>query len=136
MALPNGTDILLYVNTGTEVAPSYVAVGSQRDVTFDESSDEIDISSKDSRAFRGIPGRYKATLSLDAIYVPDDEAYLALKTANRDGALILVRRYEEDVAFEEADAFVTSISENGPDQDAATISVDLTVDGEWSAVGT
>ena len=59
----NGTDILLYVNTGTPAVPAYTVVGSQRDVTFEESTDEIDVSSKDSRAKRVLPGRYSASVS-------------------------------------------------------------------------
>ena len=54
----NGTDVLLLVNTGTPTVPVYEAVGSQRDVTFDEATEEIDVSSKDSRAKRVLPGRY------------------------------------------------------------------------------
>lgn len=132
----NGTDILLYVNTGTEAAPAYTVVGSQRDVTFDETNEEIDYSSKDGRAFRGGPGRYKATVSLDALYVPDDAAYLALKDALRDGTMILIERLEVDGVDEIADAFVTSLSEAGPDQGEATVSCGMTIDGEWTAVGT
>ncbi len=131
----NGSDILLFVNTGTALAPTLTAVGSQRGVTFEETTAEIDVSSKTSRAMRVIAGRYGATISLDALYVPDDAAYLELKAAHRNGDLILVRRQEEGADLEEANALVTRISEAGPDQDAATISVTLRIDGEWSLVG-
>jgi len=132
----NGTDILLYVNTGTPAVPAYTVVGSQRDVTFEESTDEIDVSSKDSRAKRVLPGRYSASVSLDALYVPTDTAYLALKDAMRDGDLILVERYESGGADETADALITSLSEAAPDQGEATISISLTIDGTWTEVGT
>jgi len=131
----NGADILLLANTGTDASPVWTAVGSQTGVTFEETNDEIDLSSKDSRAKRVSAGRYGATISLDALYVPSDTAYLALKAAMRAGDLIKVRREEEGTATEEADALITSMSEEGPDQDAATISIDLTIDGEWSEVG-
>lgn len=131
----NGTEILLLVNTGTEAAPTYTVVGSQRDMSREETSEEIDVSSKTGgRAKRVIAGRYGSTMSLDALYVPDDASYLALKNANRDGDLILVRVSEEGVEVEEADALVTGISGEFPDQGAATISVDLTIDGEWTEV--
>lgn len=119
----NGTDILLLVN-GT-------AVGSQRDVTFEETNEEIDMSSKDGRAKRVIAGRYGSSVSLDAVYVPSDAAYLLLKAAMRNGTLIQINRQEEGSILESADALVTSISEAGPDQDAATVSIDLTIDGDW-----
>jgi len=128
----NGTDLLLLANTGTPTVPVYEVVGSQRDVTFDEGTEEIDFSSKDSRAFRVGAGRYKATLSLDALYVPTDAAYLALREAHRDGELILVARQEEGVTTETADALITTMSGSFPDQGEATISIDLTVDGFWT----
>jgi len=131
----NGSDILLLVNTGTDETPSYEAVGSQRDVTFDESTEEIDVSSKDSRAKRVLPGRYGASISLDALYVPSDAAYAALVDANRNGDLIKVAREEDDVTIETADALITSISGSYPDQGECTISVSLTIDGEWVSVG-
>jgi len=121
----NGTDILIYIDGDL--------VGSQRDVTWEETSEEIDISSKDSRAMRVLPGRYGATISLDALYVPDDTAFLALQAANRNGTLVEVWRVEDSVVEESADAMVTSISHNGPDQGEATVSIGLRIDGEWSA---
>ena len=128
----NGTDILLLVNTGTIPSPVYEVVGSQRDVTFEETTDEIDVSSKDGRAKRVLPGRYSATISLDALYVPSGAAYQALKDAMRNGMLIKVLREEGGVSLEEADALVTSLSEAGPDQGEATVSTALTIDGEWN----
>lgn len=131
----NGTDVLLMANIGTADTPSYKVVGSQRDVTFDESTETIDVSSKDSRAQRVLPGRYSATLTLDALYVPDDEAYAALRAAMRDGELILVAREEAGVVTETANAVITSMSEAFPDQGEATISISLTIDGEWVPEG-
>jgi TP901-1 family phage major tail protein len=131
----NGTDFLLLVNTGTAEVPAYTVVGSQRDATVDETTATIDVSSKDSRAQRVLPGRYSSTISLDALYVPDDAAYQALVAANRDGELILVAKQVAGVVTETANAVVTSISEGYPDQGEATISVSLTIDGEWESAG-
>lgn len=135
MAL-NGTDILLLVNTGTVLVPVYEVVGSQRDATFEETDAGIDVSSKDSRATRVLPGRYGATISLDALYVPTDAAYLALKTAIRDGEMIKVLRQESGASLEEATARLDSVGEAAPDQDGATLSVAFTIDGEWAEVAT
>lgn len=128
----NGSDILLLVNTGTAETPAYEAVGSQRDVTFDEATEEIDVSSKDSRAARVLPGRYSASVSLDSLYVWSDDGYQALRDAMRDGELILVARQDDGVTMETADALVTSMSESFPDQGEGTISIDLTIDGFWT----
>lgn len=121
----NGADVLILID-GT-------VVGSQRDVTFEESTDEIDVSSKDSRAKRVIAGRYSSSVSLESLYVPDDIAYQSLKDAMRNGTLVTVLRQEDEVALEHAQALVTKISEKAPDQGEATVSIDLTIDGEWES---
>lgn len=132
----NGSDIVILANTsGDNDSPSYEVVGCQRDVTFTETRDEIDVSSKCDGARRILPGRYSASLSLDALYVPDDTAYNALREAHRDGELVLVARQEENVTIETAKALITTMSETFPDQSEATISMSLTIDGTWTVVG-
>lgn len=128
----NGTDVLLLVNTGTPSVPVYTAVGKQRDVTFEESTAEIDVSSKDAREQEVIAGRYTASITLDQLYVPTDSGYEALQAAMRDGELILVAKQVDEVTIETADALVTSLSERAPDQGEATVSVSLTVSGGWT----
>lgn len=121
----NGTDILLRVD-GT-------IVGSQRNVTFDETNEEIDVSSKESRAKRVLAGRYGSTITLDALYVPTDTAYLALQAAMRNGTMVEVIRQEDGATLESACAIVTSLSTAAPDQAEATVAIGLTIDGEWEA---
>lgn len=132
----NGTDVLLLVNTGTVGTPVYEAVGSQRDVTFSEKTETVDMSSKDGRAKRVDPGRYSATLSLDALYVPTNADYEALRSAMRDGEKILVAREVQGVTTETADAVITGLDESFPDQGEATIAISLEIDGDWVEVGT
>lgn len=132
----NGTDILLLANTGTPSVPVYEAVGEQRDATIDEASATIDISSKESRNQRVLAGRFSGTISLDALYVPDDAAYQALRDANRAGDLILVARQESGTVTWLVSAKIDSISEKFPDQAEATISISMTIDDEWQEVGT
>jgi hypothetical protein len=91
------------------------------------------MSSKESRKQRVIPGRYSATMTLDALYVPNDAAYVALKAAMRNGTLAHLVRLEEGTALEEADAVVNSISEKAPDQEGAVISASFTIDNGWTA---
>ena len=121
----NGSDILIWIEGN--------CVGSQRDVTIEETTEEIDVSSKDSRFMRVLPGRYGSTISLDALYVPTDAAYLDLQTAMRNGTFVEVVIIEDGTVEESADAIVTSLSRNGPDQGEATVSCSLRIDGEWVA---
>lgn len=131
----NVADVLLLVNTGTPGAPMYEVVGSQRDLSVGETTEEIDVSSKDGRAKRVLAGRYGSTFTMDALYVPDNAAYQALRTANRNGELILIAVEEEGVVIETANALITDMTRTYPDQDGATISVAVTIDGEWTDVG-
>lgn len=119
----NGSDVLIYVY----IAGVKTAVGSQREASIEETNEEIDISTKDLRAKRVLPGRYSSTISLDSLYVPSDSAYSALKTAMRNGTAVVVA-----TETEYANAIVTSLSESYPDQDAATVSIGLSVSGEWT----
>lgn len=119
----NGTDILIWVEGNV--------VGSQRDVTIDETTEEIDVSSKDQREMRVLPGRYGSTISLDALYVPTNAAYIALQAAMRNGTFVEVVVIEEGVVLESADAIVTGLSRNGPDQAETTVSIGLRIDGAW-----
>ena len=123
----NGTDVLIWVDGNM--------VGSQRDVTIDEATAEIDVSSKDQREMRVLPGRYDSSLSLDALYVPAGTAYLALQAAMRAGTFVEVVVLEDGVVTESADAIVTSLSRAAPDQDAATVSIGLRIDGAWVSGG-
>ena len=131
----NGADVLILVNTGTPTLPVYEAVGSQRDCSLTENTANRDSSSKDSRAQRVDPGRYSATFTLEHLYVPTDAGYQALLAAMRDGEKILIRVEQEGVEIEEADAVINTLTKNHPDQETSTCTIDGTVDGEWSVVG-
>lgn len=133
MAL-NGADVLIFANTGTDAVPVWTVVGSQRDVTISEDTAVIDGSSKDGRAARVQAGRYSSTLSLDAVYVPGDAAYAALKTAFRAGTLIKCRIKESGVDKEEGKFLITSLERNHPDQEESTLSLDLSLDGSFTTL--
>lgn len=132
----NGTDFLVLVNTGTDVTPVYEVVGCQRGATLDETTAEIDASCKTSRNTRVLAGRYKATLSLEGLYVPDDDAYQTLADAMRSGEFVtLVKQYDGNIT-ESAEAVITSLSESHPDQDVSTISAAFSIDDGWEELGT
>ena len=134
----NGADVLISVNTGTEAVPVWTAVGSQKDASLEETSEEIDVSNKTSRNKRVLAGRYSASVSLEALYVSDDTGYSALRTAMRYGDLVQIARTVitsgVPAQTEKADAIITSLSEAFPDQDGATVSISLTISGGWVAI--
>ena len=130
----NGADVLVLVNTGTEQTPVWTVVGSQRNATVDEATEVIDISSKEKRARRILPGRYSSTLNLDGLYVPDDTAYGLLQSAMRNGTYIQVMIQKENEQVESASGVVTSLSREYPDQGESTVTITIEIDGEWTPV--
>lgn len=128
----NGADVLLLVNTGTDAAPTWTAVGSQRNVTFTEERDMIDVSTKESPNRRVIPGRYSATVELESLYVPDDNALTLLRTAIRQGTKVQVMRQEASNNVEKAYGYISNREEEMPDQAECTVSVTVEIDDGWT----
>lgn len=128
----NGTAVLLLVNIGTPTIPMYTAVGSQRDVSFEESTAEIDLSSKNARKQTIGAGRYSANLTLDNLYIESDAGYEALKNAMRNKELVLIAKQIDEVTTETASALVTNLSERSPDQGEATVACSLTINQGWN----
>lgn len=127
----NGADVLLYVDTGAE----FEALAGQRGATRDRNAATIDVSHKLDKYERFIPGRLSSQLAFDGLWVPNDDAYLALEAAYDDQETIVCRLIRNGEPWKEADGFLTSISEAFPDQDAATITATFQVSGAWRDVG-
>ncbi len=130
----NGTDVIIKVNTGTDIAPVWVSVGKQQGAKLSEKVGYIDESSKDAMERAGSAGRYEGSLSLDALYVPSDTAFTYLKTSFRAGTKVQVEIEEAGTPTEKAMAVITQMDTEWPDQDSATISATFDLDGAWVAL--
>lgn len=120
-----GVDVLIYVNTGTDTMPVWTVVGGQRSATLSEEAETIDVTTKGSIAQEFEYGLYNWTISCDGIYIKDDTAYAALRSAIRQQKKVKVRIKEGDVYTAEGLAIVTSSELEAPYDDAATYSVEL-----------
>ena len=130
----NGKEVLLLVED-VEDGGQYLVVGRQRNVTFNRETAEVDASSKDDEEIAAaLPGRSTETVELEHLYVPNAAAFRRLKQASRQQQTIMVRRSEFGNAIEEAPAFVASMSEQFPDQEAGTVTMSLRIKGKWQAV--
>ena len=132
----NGNAVLVEID-GT-------VVGSQTGVTFSESRDTIDKTSKANAGTTAlIKGKYSSTCSMNALYVDSDTAFTAVRAAVRSGAQVLLMRQEPqgsggtdaDVAVDwyKCTALVTSISEDFPQDGVGTCSAEFAVNGAWEA---
>ena len=130
----NGADVLVIVDVGAST-PNFVVAAGQRDVTFDESNNLIDISSKDTgRIEEVLMGRLTQTVTLDMLFINGDAGYNALKDASRNGTSISIRRRFQGNDIEHVTAFVETRSETFPDQDAGLVSLAFRLSGSWGAV--
>ena len=130
----NGADVLIIVDVGTSV-PSFVVAAGQRDVTFDESNNIIDISSKDTGGVEEVVvGRLTQNVTLDMLFINGDAGYNALKDASRNGTEIAIRRRFQGNDIEQVTAFVETRSESFPDQDAGVVSLSFRLSGSWGVV--
>lgn len=130
----NGADVVLLVNTGTPATPVWEQVASQQDVTFDETTDYIETSSKDSRNRKGLPGRYSWSVSFDSLYIPGGSQYAALRDAMRNGVIIEIRRRESGTDVEKSGGVLTTLSNSFPDQGAATVAATIEGTEGWTVI--
>ena len=127
----NGFDVIAQVQQPPG-SGSYISVAAQRGVSFAETTNPIDISSKERREGVSLPGRYGSTISFEHLYVPNASGYNAMKTAMRNGEYIRLMRRELGSNAEYADCVINNMSGSFPDQDAAVITADFTVSGAWT----
>jgi hypothetical protein len=118
---------------GVEI-PSWQTVGEQTNLTDESTQNLIEVSSKDGNHQKFIDGKKGNTIELESFYVPDDVAFLALKSAYDDGGLVVLRRSEDGVSVEEAEAYIASISKNAPDGEAGTVTISFTLNEAWHAI--
>lgn len=128
----DGKQILVLAETGTG---TYEAVAEQTGVSWESTRNLIEATSKDDGHTKWIYGKADDTLSLEAAYVPEDTAYQAIKTAMDAGETVVLRRSENGTDIEEAEALVSSISYDGPDNDKATCSISFQLNESWRVAG-
>lgn len=133
MAL-NGTSVLVLVNTGTDTTPTYTAVGEQTDLSTENSSNLIDVSSKDDTHTKWLYGKDDDTSTLEALYVPNDAGFTALKDAKATHSTVIIRRSENGTDVEESEVLISKISSEWPDNDSSTISIEFQHNSGWTAV--
>lgn len=132
MTKVRGVDILVMVDLDALLAtpigtPEWEAIGGQQSATFSEEVEAIDTTSKDNNdgGYDYEAGLYGWTVSADGLYVKNNVAYSALKTAMRQGKKVKIRIQEEGQPVEEGLALVTSRELEAGYDEMATYSVEF-----------
>ena len=133
-----GHGVLLKVNTGTVGVPVWTEIGSQRDMSIENTTDIIDVSSKESNNDETLPGRRRWAISGDALYIKDTADFNKLRSAfeadtdaNRK---IQVMEVHDATNVRWIYAWIESMTETFPDNAEATISISLRATGDWTQV--
>lgn len=141
MAGINGARVILKVNVSESAGDQWVVVGGQMGVDFNDTTNEIDVSDKTSgRLGERLPGRATATVSLELNFLDSDPGQLFIKEAYRNREEVQVQRFYRNtadtltgVAIEECTGVITNLSESDPDQDKATMSLEISLNNDWVA---
>lgn len=124
-----GVDILLLVEDeeqSTEQEKVFVSVGGQRNASFSETADTMDMTSKDSNGFYEYDYALGGwTISFDGVYVHNEKGFNLLKKAMRNKKKIVVRLQEPGGVLEEGQALVISRDLEAPYDSEATYSGEL-----------
>jgi hypothetical protein len=129
VSLDTGQNWLWYVNTGTDASPTWTLITTQRDSSFEITSDSVDGSYKGSGGWTTtIPTMKKWSGSFTMIYDATDLAC----TTIRDSAIAQTKRGYKLIAQNGENwivaAWVTT-SMSMPNQDLVTVEVSLLGDG-------
>ena len=136
MAVLDGTDIVLSVRTTIGTPDVFSVLGRQLDGSRSLTRDAYETSSKDDDDKTYGAGKRDSTFSVECRYEPGDAAMAALLTAYESASgeiRVKIPARGADVA-KMADGIVTDISEEYPDGDAASRTVEVQISGGWMNV--
>jgi TP901-1 family phage major tail protein len=132
MAKVRGVDILVMIDMDQTIAtptgvPDWEAVGGQQNATFSDEVEAVDTTTKDNNdgGYDYDYGLYGWTVSCDGLYVKNNAAYTALKTAMRTRKKVKIRIQEEGQPVEEGTALVISRELEAGYEENATYSVEF-----------
>lgn len=121
-----GVDVVIQVEG--ETTGTYVTVAGQRNATFSDSSETIDVTSKSSNgAYEYDYGLYGWSISMDGAYILGDDQMIKLRDAMRSKQMVKVKWSETGTkgAVEQGDALVISRDLDAPYDGETTYSIEL-----------
>lgn len=126
-----GVDILVLIES-VSTPGTFVAVAAQRNATYTEEAETIDVTSKMSNGYvENDYGLGSWSISCDGVYVQGNAQLTALRDAMRSKTLVKCRWSEAGATkVEEGMAVITSREIEAPYDDAATYALELTGTGK------
>jgi len=126
----DGASVLLLVN----VNGTPTAVGEQTNLSNSAEREMIDASHKQRDHTFFVYGKQDDTLSLESLYITGDAGLTALRSAQLTKTPVILRRSESGSAVQENTGLVASIEDTWPDNDVATVSVEIQLIDFWTTL--
>lgn len=124
-----GRNVLAFLNYGegaTEAAPIWALIGGQRDASYNDSADEIDVSDKNSSGYGDSePGMKTIELTIELIVKTNDETVNELRDAYDNDEAVDILRWSKNGRSIRNWYIITGLEESATYDDAAILSVTL-----------
>jgi len=126
----DGASVLLLVNVGG--VPT--AIAEQTGLTATTEREMIEATHKQNDHTKFLYGKRDDTLTLESLYIANDAGMNELRRAYGAKESVILRRSDDGVHVEQAEALITSIEDDWPDNDTSTISVEFQLNEAWTTL--
>lgn len=130
-----GASVLVYVDVSATETPDYKAVACQTNAAINLSNTMIDMSCKNAADNEYAYGRGDATLTLDSLFVLEDDGLDALiKAADEKKPVICQAKKIGSTIVKQAEFLISGYTLTFPDNDRSTVSMTLQRTGSWEEI--
>lgn len=144
----NGSEVLVFVYDASydtvegQFADGYILVGEQTNYSEEESVNLIEANHKLAKHTQSMYGKAEGKISIEALYVKtpaaDEKGLEVLKKSFRKKKPVFIKRAAWDGGsnfsdVEYAECLVESLGREFPDDDSATVSVELVMNSDFTA---
>ena len=136
MATKVGYDARMYYNSGTLLSPNWLEIDTVRDVTLNETRNEIDDTSRTTRGWRSrLAGLAEWGADFEMVYNTESTAWQLIRASFADNTIIEVLILDGDITVDghegmRGNVFVTEFSRSEPLEDVISNACTMVGNGE------
>jgi len=121
-----GKDTLLYVNTGTVSAPTWLVVGGQRNTPLARKANTLDASHKTSGGWESkVPGLKSWSISYSGLHIASDDGLKVIDYCYTQSKQVNVKIVYKNGSYRTGWAYVTEYDDDNAHDAISTVKVTL-----------
>lgn len=121
-----GKDTLLYVNTGTLSAPTWLVVGGQRNTPLARKANTLDASHKTSGGWESkVPGLKSWSISYSGLHIASDDGLKVIDYCYTQSKQVNVKIVYKNGSYRTGWAYVTEYDDDNAHDAISTVKVTL-----------